>query len=190
MTEQYFEDGTFEKIDFTAKALGKGEYDGCTFKHCNFSNTDLSNTDFSDCEFIGCNLSMAKLVKTAFKNIKFKDCKLLGLHFENCSPFLFEVNFDNCLLNLSSFYKMKIIKTTFKDSTLHEVDFTEANLANAIFDNCDLNNAIFSNSIVEKADFRTAYHYSINPETNKIKKAKFSMAGITGLLNQYDIVVE
>ncbi|GEM_PF-5150870 len=32
--------------------------------------------------------------------------------------------------------------------------------------------------------------YSINPETNKIKKAKFSLLGIPGLLDRYDIEIE
>jgi len=190
MESTYFEEQQFDKIDYTEKPLVKGEYEYCSFNNCNFSNSDLGNIDFSDCTFIGCNLSMAKLVQTGLKNIKFKDCKLLGLHFENCSPFLFEVSFDNCLLNLSSFYKMKISKTKFKDSTMHDVDFSEATASSALFDNCDLHNAFFANSILEKADLRTAYNYSINPETNSIKKAKFSMAGVTGLLNQYDIVIE
>jgi hypothetical protein len=43
---------------------------------------------------------------------------------------------------------------------------------------------------LEKADFRTSYNYSINPEVNRIKKAKFSTAGIAGLLCKYDIEIE
>ncbi len=39
-------------------------------------------------------------------------------------------------------------------------------------DNCDLNRAVFDNSILEKADFRTSLNYSIDPELNRIKKAK------------------
>lgn len=190
MEGSYFEDEIFDKVDFTEKPLPKGEYDGCQFINCNFSNADLMNIDFSDCEFIGSNLSMATIMKTGFKNVRFNNCKLLGLHFNNCSPFLFEVKFDNCLLNLSSFYKLKMAKTTFINSTLHEVDFVEADLNNALFNNCDLLNATFDDTILDKADLRTAYNYSINPERNKIKKAKFSVVGIAGLLSQYDIVIE
>jgi hypothetical protein len=43
---------------------------------------------------------------------------------------------------------------------------------------------------LEKADFRTAFNYSINPETNRIKKAKFSKEGLNGLLDKYDIEIE
>ncbi|HEX8279190.1 MAG TPA: pentapeptide repeat-containing protein, partial [Segetibacter sp.] len=118
MERTYFEDKAYDKIDFTKELLPGGEYDNCTFNSCDFSNADLSNISFSECEFAGCNLSMVKLVKTAFKDVKFKDCKLLGLAFDHCSDFLFSVGFDNCILNLSSFFKLKLKKTKFKNSTL------------------------------------------------------------------------
>jgi fluoroquinolone resistance protein len=133
---------------------------------------------------------MAKLEKTALKGIQFKDCKLLGVHFENCDEFLFAVNFENCILNLCSFYKRKLKKTNFKNSSLREVDFLEADLSSSVFDNCDLAGATFQNAILEKADFRTSYNYSIDPELNKIKKAKFSIPAVTGLLDKYDIEIE
>ena len=133
---------------------------------------------------------MAKLEKTAVKDIQFKECKLLGVHFETCDEFLFAVGFENCLLNLSSFYKRKLKKTKFINCSLHEADFAEADLGSSVFDNCDLANAIFQHTNLEKADFRTSYNYSIDPELNKIKKAKFSIPSVTGLLDKYDIEIE
>jgi hypothetical protein len=47
----------------------------------------------------------------------------------------------------------------------------------------------FENTNLEKADFGTAYNYSINPNLNRIKKAKFSLPAVTGLLDQYDIEI-
>lgn len=190
MERAYVEDETFEKIDFSANALPRGDYDHCIFISCNFSGADLSGIHFSACEFTGCNFSMANLAGTALKDVKFKDCKLLGLHFEYCNDFLFSIDIDTCLLNLSSFYKMKLKKTRFKNSSLQEADFSEADLSAADFHNCDLLKAVFSNTILEKGDFRTAYNYSIDPARNRIKKARFSMEGIAGLLDGYDIVIE
>jgi uncharacterized protein YjbI with pentapeptide repeats len=115
------------------------------------------------------------------------DCKMLGMHFENCNDFLFSVFFENCQLNLSSFYKRNIRKNIFKNVNLHEVDFTETDAAGAVFENCDFNRAVFSNTILEKADFRSSFNYSIDPDLNKIKKAKFSKEGISGLLDKYNI---
>jgi hypothetical protein len=59
-----------------------------------------------------------------------------------------------------------------------------------VFDNCDLTRAAFDNTNLEKADFRTAFNYSLDPEKNRIKKGRFAYPGITGLLNKYDIIIE
>ena len=53
-----------------------------------------------------------------------------------------------------------------------------------------ISKAIFENTILEKADFRTAYNYAIDPEINKIKRARFSSFGVAGLLQKYDIDIE
>jgi uncharacterized protein YjbI with pentapeptide repeats len=114
----------------------------------------------------------------------------LGLHFENCKHFLFNVYFENATLDLSSFYKLKLKNTQFIHSSIREVDFTEADLTNSRFENCDLFKAAFDQTILEKVDFRSSYNYSIDPEINRIKKSKFSVAGIQGLLTKYDIEIE
>ena len=59
-----------------------------------------------------------------------------------------------------------------------------------MFDNCDLTRVIFDNVNMEKADFRTSFNYSIDPEINQIKKAKFFLRGISGLLDKHDIEIE
>lgn len=80
--------------------------------------------------------------------------------------------------------------TLFKNSHLQETDFAECDLTGSVFENCDLMRAVFENSIMEKADFRTSFNYSIDPERNKMKKAKFSLSGIPGLLEKYNILIE
>ena len=115
---------------------------------------------------------------------------MLGLQFENCNKFGLSINFDHCILNHSSFYQVKLNKTVFKNSELNEVDFSESDLTGSIFDNCDLTRTTFENTIIEKADFRSSYNYSIDPENNRIKKAKFSITGIAGLLDKYDIEID
>jgi uncharacterized protein YjbI with pentapeptide repeats len=77
----------------------------------------------------------------------------------------------------------------FRSCQLQETDFGACDMSNGVFDNCDLLRAIFDSTILEKADFRTAYNYSINPESNRIKKARFSISGISGLLEKYDIEI-
>jgi uncharacterized protein YjbI with pentapeptide repeats len=130
---------------------------------------------------------MANLANSSFREVKFKDCKLLGLHFEHCNPFLFEVNFSSCNLNLASFFQLKMKKTTFQSCNLRECDFSECDLSMASFNDSDLLDATFDNTILEKADFRNARYFQIDPESNHIRKAKFSTDGLTGLLMKYDL---
>jgi fluoroquinolone resistance protein len=190
MEQEYIQEKTFDKINFTISPLAKGEYENCIFRNCDFSNSDLGTVKFSECEFLSCNLSLVKLAKTSFRDVKFIDCKMLGLLFENCNEFGLAVGFDNCNLSHSSFYRKKIKTTSFKNSQLHEVDFTESDVSNSLFCKCDLSNAKFENTILEKTDFRTSFNYSIDPELNRIKKAKFSLTGIAGLLDKYDIEID
>ncbi len=183
-------DKEFKNINFLDVIFEKAEYDNCLFLNCNFSTVNLSDVIFSDCTFVSCDFSMAKTTNTSFKTATFKECKLLGLHFNECNNFLLAFYFENCILNFSSFSRLKLKKTIFNNCSLNEVDFSETNLMNAIFNNCNLSGAIFNNSNLENVDFRTSSNFSIDPTNNQIKKAKFSLLGSIGLLNKYDIIIE
>ena len=115
---------------------------------------------------------------------------MLGLHFEHCNEFGLAFSFEDCQIDHSSFYSTKIKKTSFKNSSLKESDFSECDLSGSIFENCDLEGALFENTILEKADFRTSFNYTIDPEINRIRKAKFSISEISGLLDKYDIEID
>lgn len=190
MSSVYQEGIRFEKEDFTKDDLPLGEYENCVFSQCNFFSSSLSHCFFIDCEFINCNLSLAKLQDTAFRIVRFSDSKLLGLEFNMCNDFGFEVAFSNCNLSNSVFWKKKLKSTVFKDCNLSEVDFNDCDLSKSKFINCDLANAVFERSNLVQSDFRSAYNYIIDPEKNTIKKAVFSLYGVKGLLSKYDIKIE
>ena len=190
MDKKIIERKTFRDNDYTRITLERGEYENCSFVNCAFLNSDLSEFVFTDCSFSGCSLSAVKLNGTAMRKINFKDCKLTGLPFEECTNFLMSMSFENCVLNYSSFFRLKLEKTIFRGCVLREVNFTMCDLTEAQFDECDLEGAVFERTVLEKADLRTAYNYSINPEINKLTKAKFSSSGIAGLLYKYDIIIE
>jgi uncharacterized protein YjbI with pentapeptide repeats len=142
-----------------------------------------------DCEFIECNLSLTDLTGTSLKTVLFKDCKLLGIHFSMCTDFLFNVNFQDCVLDYTSFANKKMAKTKFNTCSMKEVNFVGTNLTNSVFKNCNLDNAVFNDTQLAGVDFTTAYNYKIDPEFNPMKKAKFSTQGIVGLLDKYDIKI-
>ena len=187
MNTMLTENKVFEKISFKEHILVKGVYEECTFKNCNFNSVDLSGITFRTCLFNNCDCSLTKLKNTILQDVRFVNSKLLGIQFNECNGFLLRLYFENCMLKLSVFYKLKLKNTVFTNCNLQEADFSEADMAGAAFENCDLLLATFMHTNLEKADFRSASNYSINPELNRIRNARFSIPGVTGLLTTYDI---
>lgn len=185
-----FYDQNLVKIDFAIQALEKGSYENCCFEGCQFNQVDLSKIEFSNCRFTDCIFTSPNLSLTAFKEVTFISCKLVGLHFEHCSPFLFEATFENCALQLCSFYKMKLKYCSFSKSTLQEIDFTESDVSGIVFDSCDLTRSVFEQTNLEQTNFKTATNFSINLASNKVKGAKFSADNLKGLLEFYKISIE
>lgn len=190
MSERVTEGISFERNNYTSNPLPEATYDSCIFESCNFSGSDLSGSRFVECEFRNCDLSMVKMGATVLNDVRFNRCKMLGLRFSDCNELLFAPVFIECNLNLSSFYRMKMKGMVITRCSLQDVDFAEADMSGVVFDDCDLGGAIFENTILEKADFRTSVNWILDPDKNWIKKAKFSLQGIGGLLSRWDIEVE
>lgn len=190
MSDSYQSDGVFRNISYEDDALKSREFESCEFHHCDFSRGRASDVKFVDCRFIECNFSSAKLYDVSFRNVTFEGCKLLGIDFTTCNKLMFSVQFENCRLDFSSFFGMNLKKTPFHESTLKEVDFTEADLTGAVFDNCNLERTVFQRTTAEYVDFRTSYNFSIDPENNRLQKAKFSEYNLRGLLDKYNLDIE
>ncbi|WP_053186383.1 pentapeptide repeat-containing protein [Sunxiuqinia dokdonensis] len=190
MIEQENDNEIFQQVDFSKEQLAGCEFIECRFVNCSFSASDLTDTDFLDCSFEDCDFTLVKLNATGLKDVCFKRCKLMGFDFTLCSDFLFQVEFDVCQLDYALFTKKKMKKTTFRQCSLVECDFTECQLTESVFDDCILTGSTFYRSGLTKADFRTAIGFSIDPDQNHLKKARFSQAGLAGLLEKYDLRIE
>ena len=183
---EHFDEQTFE----SQSSLERGEYEYCTFRDCDLANLDFQEYKFIECEFVNCNLSNANINQTYLQDVLFNNCKMLGLNFDRCNPFGFGVRFNHCVKDHSTFYGVNLTQSAFNNCHMHEVDFTEAVMTGIVITNCDLLNAHFENSNLEKADFASSINYSINPEINKLKAARFSLPDVIGLLDKYGIKVE
>jgi uncharacterized protein YjbI with pentapeptide repeats len=71
-----------------------------------------------------------------------------------------------------------------------ESDFSDADMRNVPLHGCDLARSNFHNTNLEGTDFRSAVNYSFDPDLNRIRKAKFSINGLVGLLGKYDIEID
>lgn len=190
MNDKFIADQKFEKVDFVLSSPVKADYDSCHFSYCNFSGLDLAGFSFSDCTFEHCDLSNITLRQTGLKEVQFLHCKMVGVDFSACEPFLLQMAFTDTRLDLCSFFKLKLPKTRFVRCSLQEADFAEAELVNAVFDECIMTAAVFDHTNLQSADLRTAVGYQIHPLNNNIRKARFSVAGLAGLLAGFDIKIE
>jgi len=120
----------------------------------------------------------------------FSNCKLLGVNFSECNDFLLSLGFEDCQLNMTSFFKLKLKSIKFINCTLRESDFGSADLSAALFERCDLHKAIFDGTNLEKADLSSSSNYVIDPERNRIRNAVFGMHGLPGLLLKYNIKIK
>lgn len=186
----YILDKKYLNVDFRQDNLSNTEYENCTFQNCNLVSLNLSNTQFTDCVFDTCDFSMTQLNNTGFRDIEFENCKLVGLNFEDINKFMCSFSFKNCILDYSIFTRLNIEKTLFSNCSIVEADFSFCKLKLSKFVDCNLSRTVFNNTDVRNVDFTSSQNYSIDPENNIIKKAKFSTAGLRGLLDKYDIVIE
>jgi fluoroquinolone resistance protein len=184
------EDKSFRSAHLSEEDRCGAEYSNCSFYACDFANSVFAGAMFVDCVFDNCNLSMAKLTGCIVNNAVFKNCKVLGVNFSDCADFPFDVRFEGCALDYCSFARKKMIKTFFLDNSMKNVDFTEADLTKSVFSKTNLINAVFHRTNLKEANFATAVNYIIDPEANSVRKAVFSLQGVAGLLNKYDITIE
>lgn len=186
----YHEQKEFRDVSFVDRLLRNREFHECRFIDCNFTGSDLKTNLFQDCIFERCNLSMMKIEEVGFQNVKFVDCKILGVDFSVSSKFALSLSFEACSLDYSVFFGLKLPRLKCINCLLREVDFTQSDLTSSDFSGSDLSGAHFFNSILEKANFRTAKNFSIDPAQNKVKGAKFLSYQLGSLLHKYQLEIE
>lgn len=155
---ELIEHHTFTSKDLKENPLKIAQYELCVFNNIDFKGLSLSEFEFIDCEFVDCDLSLVSLTGSMFQVVHFKICKILGLFFETVKPFLFQVSFENCNLESSSFAGVNLESTVFAECKLVGVDFTEADVSKGIFNECDLLNAAFLNTNLTKTNLQTAHN--------------------------------
>jgi uncharacterized protein YjbI with pentapeptide repeats len=188
MEKEICENETFNGID--VDGLRAEVYEQCRFLNCNLQEANFSGMRFIDCRFEDCNLSMSKLMETAWREVVFVRCKMFTMPFDQCNPIGLKFECESCALDGSNFSNLKMGGFRFTDTVLYGVDFTNTFLTGTVFEDCDLMDARFDNSCLEKADFRTARDFEIDPERNVMTGARFSRLNLAGLLRKYRLKLE
>jgi uncharacterized protein YjbI with pentapeptide repeats len=189
MDVSYIFDKEIKNRVFERDEMNFQEFESCTFDNCDFSLCNFIAVTFIDCRFNNCNFDGTKINHVAFRTVAFNNCKIREVNFSMCDKLIFEIHFNDCVLDFSKFYTLKLKETTFIDCSLVAVDFMSADLTEAIFENCDLYRSEFEKATIVKANLLTSYNYTIDPTKTKIKKAMFSLEGVKGLLYKHDIII-
>ncbi|GAB3947217.1 hypothetical protein GCM10028805_19050 [Spirosoma harenae] len=179
----------FDQHDLVIDLLLGQEFEQCTFRKQDLSRVALSNASFINCRFEGCNLTKAELKNTKLYDVTFVNCQLVHVDFGPCDPFGFHTNFQECQLDHAVFLNRKLKKAQFTDCSIKEAFFLKCDLTGTVFKHCNLELTRFEDNNLTQADFASSYNLEINPEENKVKKARFSIHSLPGLLTKYDLVI-
>lgn len=185
IADQEYRDEVFNDVNTKFK-----EFENCTFYNIDFTDCTFQTVTFVDCNFFDCNFKDTKINYVSLRGVWFTKCNFTNVNFAMTDQVIFEFHFKDCLLDYAQFYALKMKKMQFINCSMIAVDFMASDLTEVLFDNCNLRRAVFIDTIANKADFSTSYDYAFDPEKNKIKKAIFSVDGLKGLLQKYDIVVK
>ncbi|MFC0777537.1 pentapeptide repeat-containing protein [Flavobacterium sp. HJSW_4] len=186
---EYFLDKEYNAIIYAKDDLNFKDFECCVFNNCNFSACTFLAVTFIDCVFNDCIFTEAKINYVAFRTATFNRCEIKDVNFAMCDKLIFEIEFNDCILDFSKFYTLKLKGTFFTNCSLIAVDFMATDLTSVVFYNCDLYRAEFNKAIANKTDFKTSYNYTIDPSKTKLKKAIFSLNEVKGLLFKHDVIV-
>jgi uncharacterized protein YjbI with pentapeptide repeats len=184
-----YEKHSFAVLTFTDELSGK-EFDRCTFVDCNFIEANLTGCRFDACSFTSCNLSNPKVDNARFIDVEFANCKILGISFYKCSQSVFDFKFNECRLISCNFTDVNMKRCKFTKCDIVECYFQNTFLVEADFSESTFSQTLFHNSNLQKASFHNAYGYSLDPRSNNVKKAVFSVPEVLSLLDGFEIVIK
>jgi fluoroquinolone resistance protein len=185
-----YENETLGQVDLPENGVSGKEFSSCRFERCDFTEADLSGCRFEDCRFAACNFSNPIVKRARFAKAAFEECKIVGVNFYGCDQLVFDIEFDRCHILNCNFSDLKMKQSRFSGCELRGCDFQNTFLVGAIFDGSSFSETLFHACDLEKASFRGASGYSIDPRANKVAKAVFCVPEVLSLLESFGIRIE
>lgn len=119
----------------------------------------------------------------SFSGNLFEECLFDGCDLSKCDlsdAKLLDCHFKDCKLCLVRIEMTGLQKVQFKGCKLQGINFSRSSLAGSTFHKTNLT----------RASFIDAEHYCIDPLTNTLKKARFSLSHALVLLQSFGIIIE
>jgi uncharacterized protein YjbI with pentapeptide repeats len=179
--------GIPEKIVVRGLRAGAGdtrerEIERTDFHDCDFTGQDFFKAALESVTFTRCNLSMADFRSAKLQGVRFVECKLVGISFMEADPFALQIQVESCKVMGCLFGGMRLRKVVLRDCDFQDCSFVGADLSEADFSRSTFRASEFNTTNLQKADFRGASGYQINPLSNNVKRARFSLPEALSLL--------
>jgi fluoroquinolone resistance protein len=187
--DEYSEGDSFDGIDFSHADLRERSFQDCAFVSCVFEKSDLFGSSFRDCSFRKCQLTLPGLKNTAFSDVEFNECKLIGLNFSECNRISFSVSFVGSILDSVVIFEKGMNKTRFIDDRIRNCAFDHCEMKGCDFGGSAFEATTFHACNLEKSDFSKAKGYLIDPSTNKLRNAAFSLPEACSFLSFLGITI-
>ncbi|ABM01804.1 pentapeptide repeat-containing protein [Shewanella amazonensis] len=188
--ELYY-DTRFEQLDMANACFRDMEFEDCVFSDCDFSAARFQHCRFNQCRFERCNLSLVVFAASRLFGVSFVESKLIGVDWTRADwPDFhrdFELAFQRCILNDSSFYGLTMKQLMMAECRVQEVDFRHSNFSGASLTHCDFSGSLFVQTNLSRADFSGSEGFNINVLENTLKGATFSRFDALSLLESLGI---
>ncbi len=179
----------FDQLNNIVDPWSGQEFERCVFRKLDLSRVAFNSSNFVNCRFEDCNLTRIELKNTKLHDVSFVNCTLTHVDFSLCNAFAFHADFQECKLDYTVFINRKLKKAHFVDCSLKEAQFLKCELIGTVFKGCNLELAKFEENNLSQADFSSSYNLEMNPDENKLKKARFALHNLPGLLTKYDLII-
>lgn len=186
----YAGDSGFTGIDFSDRTLDQKEYENCTFTSCIFSGTKILSSKFESVKFVSCNLSNTDFTDSRLIDVEFVNCKLIGLALFKCRQSVFDLRFVKSRIEYCNFSDVSMKRCVFDSCDFRESWFQNTFLVESRFTGCVFNDTRFDKCDLKKASFLDSTGYVIDPRDCKIQHAVFSVPGVFGLLDEFEIYIQ
>jgi len=190
-----FANQEFKGVVYKNGSLSLKEFTSCLFVKCSFLETVFKECHFDHCTFRKCDLSLVHLKDCSFSETRFEDSQVIGVDWTETTwanakfSLAKPVDFQNCVINFSTFMGMNLKQINILKCVAREVSFEDANLSGANCSFTDFTSSRFLHTNLTGADFTGAKNYTIAAHFNTLKKTKFSLPEAMSLLYSLDIVL-
>lgn len=193
-SDNHYSNQRFIDLDCQHHEIQNSRFENCSFINCILDNSQIKKCTFLECDFKSCSINLVKLTGSSFMDTEFKDCKMQGINWTEITfPYVIltsPVFFNTCDISYSSFYELKLPGISILECKAHDADFRSADLSNSDLSGTDFQNAEFNHTNLKDADFRSSVNYRLDPTSNNIINARFSLPEVISLLAAFKIKID